>query len=420
MFRKQRRLNWLLVLSASLLLSACEVGLLPDDKDEPLPDSIIGMIKSNNGSSITVNDYTVALTGVTVSYGSDAVSVATLVPGMNVRMQTQANKVTHINLDPTFAGEVSALSAGSINIGAVKVLYHTAGTGISSGDFVLVSTTPSTSLTPVASAVLKFDVRPVFDEIEGRISALDITQQQFSLHNIRVDYSAANAQTLKNGQWVEVLGRYRGQHFSASEVVIQDSAGQGDTEIAGMVSWVNQSQTIFELNGRQLFNVTADTRFDDGTQQQLSAGRFVEVTVRRVNGQPLLLEVDFDDDTPPTDAKPQQFTLSGVATYQNNQLSINGYQFVTDRYTQLEDRLSYDMLDGTNIELEGVLRDGEYLVREIDRAGNEPEMDVEGLVEANKIWGYEAADTSLQPYNGLWVELDCYFDGVRLSQCRRD
>ena len=34
--------------------------------------------------------------------------------------------------------------------------------------------------------------------------------------------------------------------------------------------------------------------------------------------------------------------------------------------------------------------------------------------------GYATADTSLAPFEGRWLELECKFDGMRLSRCRQD
>ena len=58
--------------------------------------------------------------------------------------------------------------------------------------------------------------------------------------------------------------------------------------------------------------------------------------------------------------------------------------------------------------------------RALEALEEEDEMELEGPVEGGRIWGYVTSDGSLAPFEGRWLELECRFDGMRLSQCRED
>ena len=60
------------------------------------------------------------------------------------------------------------------------------------------------------------------------------------------------------------------------------------------------------------------------------------------------------------------------------------------------------------------------LIREVEPLEEEHEMELEGPVAQGRIWGYVTSDESLAPFEGRWLELECRFDGMRLSRCRED
>lgn len=115
-----------------------------------------------------------------------------------------------------------------------------------------------------------------------------------------------------------------------------------------------------------------------------------------------------------------EFKLIGRTTWQLGQLMVNGIPFVIDGQTRFEDGLSEDDLGGTWVELEGVVQGELRLIREVEALEEEGEMELEGPVDRGRIWGYGASDKSLTPYEGLWIEVECRFDGMRLSRCRED
>ncbi|WP_330542013.1 hypothetical protein V0242_21855 [Aeromonas hydrophila] len=119
-------------------------------------------------------------------------------------------------------------------------------------------------------------------------------------------------------------------------------------------------------------------------------------------------------------AQSAEFKLTGRTTWQLGQLMVNGIPFVLDEQTRFKDGLREDDLGGTWVDLEGVVEGELRLIREVEKLEEDDEMDLEGPVEQGRIWGYVTSDDSLVPFEGRWLELECKFDGMRLSRCRED
>lgn len=119
-------------------------------------------------------------------------------------------------------------------------------------------------------------------------------------------------------------------------------------------------------------------------------------------------------------AQSAEFKLTGRTTWQLGQLMVNGIPFVLDEQTRFKDGLREDDLGGTWVDLEGVVEGELRLIREVEKLEEDDEMDLEGPVEQGRSWGYVTSDDSLAPFEGRWLELECKFDGMRLSRCRED
>ena len=65
-------------------------------------------------------------------------------------------------------------------------------------------------------------------------------------------------------------------------------------------------------------------------------------------------------------------------------------------------------------------RQARRLVREVEALEEEDEMELEGPVEGGGSGVMSPRMGSLSPFEGRWLELECKFDGMRLSQCRED
>ncbi|MFM4720904.1 hypothetical protein [Aeromonas bivalvium] len=123
-------------------------------------------------------------------------------------------------------------------------------------------------------------------------------------------------------------------------------------------------------------------------------------------------------------AQGAEFKLTGRTTWQLGQLMVNGIPFVIDEQTRFKEGLDEDDLGGTWVDLEGEVQttaQGERrLIREVEPLDEADEMELEGPVLDGRVWGYGASDDSLAPFEGRWLELECRFDGKRLSQCREE
>ncbi|USV57929.1 DUF5666 domain-containing protein [Aeromonas encheleia] len=119
-------------------------------------------------------------------------------------------------------------------------------------------------------------------------------------------------------------------------------------------------------------------------------------------------------------AQSAEFKLTGRTTWQLGQLMVNGIPFVIDGQTRFQDGLSEDDLGGSWVELEGVVQGEQRLIREVEALEEKDQMELEGPVTQGRIWGYVTSDDSLAPFEGRWLELECRFDGMRLSRCRED
>lgn len=119
-------------------------------------------------------------------------------------------------------------------------------------------------------------------------------------------------------------------------------------------------------------------------------------------------------------AQSAEFKLTGRTTWQLGQLMVNGIPFVLDEGTRFKDGLSEDDLGGTWVDLEGVMEGELRVIREVEALEEDDEIELEGPVAQGRIWGYVTSDDSLAPFEGRWLELECKFDGMRLSRCRED
>jgi hypothetical protein len=293
---------------------------------------------------------------------------------------------------------------------------------LTAGDFVLVSLNPLQNSEVTAVTKLSSADTPLYIELEGQISELNESTQRFSILGQQVDYSAAMIEdgAVASGRWAEVYGQLSNGVLKASEVDFEQFPDTAETEISGVISWVNESKTSFELNQRYSFNVTTATRFEQGSANELQPGRYVEVTLKQQNNQSVLTEVEFNNQSISTPGS-QRVEVTGTMTFDGTHLQLNGFSFAVNSLTELEDGLTLQTLDSQYLQIEAVQRaDGSITVKEVEKAGVSARIELTGLVQNNSIWGYQAADNSLSSFENQWLELDCSFDGVRLSACTLD
>ena len=380
----------------------------------------IGTVDSVNSSAFTVQGQSFHFSSSTVSYAKQNLAPSVLTSGSKVRVTSDSSGQHKVELNPDLAGFISAVQGDTLQINgqSLQLTNHS----LTAGDFVLVSLNPLQNSEVTAVTKLSSAETPLYIELEGQISELNESTQRFSILGQQVDYSAAMIEdgAVASGRWAEVYGQLSNGVLKASEVDFEQFPDTAETEISGVISWVNESKTSFELNQRYSFNVTTATRFEQGSANELQPGRYVEVTLKQQNNQSVLTEVEFNNQSISTPGS-QRVEVTGTMTFDGTHLQLNGFSFAVNSLTELEDGLTLQTLDSQYLQIEAVQRaDGSITVKEVEKAGVSARIELTGLVQNNSIWGYQAADNSLSSFENQWLELDCSFDGVRLSACTLD
>ncbi|MGL4711118.1 MAG: DUF5666 domain-containing protein [Shewanella sp.] len=440
-------MNKLLVGMTTILLTACGGGgsstdTTPTPTPPPTvtPTKISGTVTAVESNQITVNGYKIDIAGANILYADEPLNVSDVQKGMRVELitdSTATNKATQVRLDPSLVGEISSVNQNTIAVNGINLVVKPAdATQYKVGDWVAVNGYPTVMGEWQVNSI---NLIPnfAFAEIEGRVYGLDTVSQQFKIGSAVIHYAAAtfddddNADRLRDGAWVEVEGQQAGTVFTAHEIDIEDGRDNDafdEMELEGTITWVNQDQSRFELNSRTLLDVTAQTRFEDGTKTDLVEGQRVDVDIsadtNADTNRLLARKVDFETDHSSGGAPSlsHKFELAGTVTWvSNSELRINNNSFVIDARTQLDDGLTLEALDQQWLQIEGVrLADGQWLIKEIEREQNRLQLDLTGVVTADALWGYTASDSSLTPFEGEWVEVECQFDDFNIFNCRRD
>ena len=358
------------------------------------PSVVKGAIESidKNKKTIVVNGYSYDVAGVV--YGDTKLNINDLQSNMMVQIGgAQKAAGVQVNLEPTITGTVTGIDrvAGTFEVNGITLAYKLSNE-IELGDWVMVSSLPTANAGYKVLSVVKFENDDLINhyEVEGRLSNLDNNALSFSLGAaLTVDYSAAQVEdnaVLANGQWVEVEGTMNVNTLEATSVEVEDYKDlANDTEVEGIVTWVDAQQTVFELNYQGRFVVNAQTKFEDGFKTDLKQGALVEVTSVKQGAQQVATEVEFDDDSSTGDDNDsghigswKEFEAEGFATSVNTidksfVITTKGKAMTiyVDAKTQFEDRLQFDTIDQQRIEVEGVVINGQNIAREIEADDND-------------------------------------------------
>ncbi|WP_039974225.1 DUF5666 domain-containing protein [Vibrio jasicida] len=354
------------------------------------PSSAIGTIESVNEakSTITVNGYTYRVSEV--MYGSKETNLGAVQPNMMVQVGSGTEKSTEepvvVTLEPTMTGTVTAIDHinKTFTVNGVELHFEGLSDEIDQGDWVMVSSLPTADAGYKVLSVVKFDFDyngP--DEIEGRISSIDTNNGTFKLGaNVTVSYDRVDG--LSVGEWVEAEGTMQGDVFMATEVEVENyDSLVGDNDVEGIVTWVANDYSQFSLNYRGNFVVDNATRFEDGTKTDLKQGQEVEVTSVMKNGVRTATEVEIDgpdfDGDHDSNWQGKEFECEGVVTNYNvntetfqvsrcendaDQVMSNN-TVVIDAQTRFEG-LEKHNLNGTKVEVEGVIINNQNVAREVE------------------------------------------------------
>ncbi|WP_394165416.1 DUF5666 domain-containing protein [Photobacterium piscicola] len=365
-----------------LVLTGCGGGggddsTAPQPPIETKPLAVQGTINAVNvpANTIEVNGYSYDV--ASVAYGADTqYSIKDLQKNMMVAISTSSEAGALVQLEPTMVGMVTHIDrANSTFVINGATLTFSLDQNIDVNDWVMVSSLPQATETGLGYKVLsvvKFEHEGIVGqyEVEGRLSLLNENNKTFTLGAaIQVRYTdniIEDNAILQNGQWVEVKGQMIGDTFDASEVDVETyDASDNDNEIEGVVTWVSNDKSQFELNARGRFMVTGSTYFEDGTKANLNIGVMVEVTAVNGIAREIEFENDFDGDF--GDAW-HEFEKKGIlANITATSFTVNGFKIEIDSQTIVDNNEKLVDLDGSRVEVEGVIIGSRYVAREIER-----------------------------------------------------
>ncbi|CED57991.1 putative lipoprotein (plasmid) [Aliivibrio wodanis] len=378
----------LLLLSViGLTLAGCGGS---DDNTEPTPmanpSSVIGTVDSVNSESntVTVNGYSYQIANVT--YGSTSLPTTYLQPNMMVQIGSNISRSTAVNvqLEPTMIGIIRIIDANTFSLNGATLTFNGLSSEIENGDRVMVSSLPTANAGYKVLSVVKFDIEfgeP--DEIEGRISNINVNTKTFTLGaNVNVQYDERII-NLQIGQWVEVEGAMQGNDFVASKVEVENyDYFNGDNEVEGIVTWVAKDQSEFTLNYRGSFVVDNTTRFEDGLKAHLKQGVEVEVRSRMNAGKRIATIVEFDDMDSDQDNEwdGKEFECEGLVSNLDQDGRTftmtrceNGFDQVIpnrtvtiDAQTRFDGILEQNITNGIHIEVEGFIIGDQNIASEVE------------------------------------------------------
>ncbi|HIF9193209.1 TPA: DUF5666 domain-containing protein [Photobacterium damselae] len=372
--------NSLLAVLIGFIITGCGGGSSESASTPPPVSELKPVVAQGSINRVDYNNNTIEVNGHTymverVEYGIQPLSITTLKPNMMVKVAMIAKSGAVVSVEPTIVGTVTSINPDrkSFIVNGVTLAF-TLEPQIELGDWVMVSSLPQATADGFGYKVLSVikieqeDVAGQY-EIEGRLSELNQNTKTFKLGTstqvfFSPDVIEDNA-VLKNGQWVEVKGHMVNNEFTATEVEVETyDDSDNDHEIEGIVTWVNSNKTEFELNARGRFVVNAQTRFEDGNKNHLVSGELVEVTA--VNG--IAKEIEFENDFSGETGTWHEFERKGIVTavYQDH-FVLGGDNYYLDAYTEFDDLLTVNTLNGQYVDIEGVIIDGKYVVREIER-----------------------------------------------------
>jgi len=368
------------VISASLM--ACNSDDSSPSIAEPTPQGVERAIElvDLNSNQVTVNGHSYSANNIV--FNETTFAINQLQKNMTVAISTTEKDGTQVRLNPTIVGKVTAINHNdnTFTVNGVALHFAELSDDIDNNDWVMVSSLPAADGGYTVLSVVEFDEQDLIgqSEIEGPVSQLDDSAYTFTIAGlIDVDYSGADIddnEQLANGQWLEVKGEWNGSTFKATEIDVEDYDDLGDNnEVEGIITWVANDQASFELNSRGRFLVNKQTEFDDGSRNNLIAGQMVEVNSIRQGDVRLATEIEFDD-LDNDDWDKFEFEQAGIISNVNNSSSgtlvsfnINNRTVLTDAKTTYDDDLNrYNIVDGMDLEVEGVIINDKYVAREIE------------------------------------------------------
>ena len=360
----------------TLLLSGCGGGSDSSTQQAQTPSRVTGTIErvDNENKTIRVNGHDFNYNSAV--YHGNELSATALQANMLVSIAPNTRAGMLVEMEPTLVGQITLGSAGKFSINGIELTFANLSSDIDSGDWVMVSSLPTATSGYKVLSVVEFEASDVPDqiEIEGPVSQL--TESSFKLGAaITINYTSHELEpgvTLRDGMFVEVTALPSDTTtFDAESIEVEDYDDLADdNEIEGVITWVNADKSQFELNRRGQFVINSNTRFEDGSRNNLIAGTVIELTATNN----IAIEIEFDDNDNDSDWHQQDFEYCGSISNisHDNEGMLTGFEIksqaiTVDALTFFDDGMTAASLtDGQLIEVEGLISGSQKLAREIE------------------------------------------------------
>lgn len=286
-----------ILLLGTAMLSGCGSD---ESGDSRASSSFVGAIESvdQNNDSIKVGSKSLNVSHAEIKLNDMPINFIELNKGMQVDVEYDNGVAYEVELEPVVVGQVSLVTATDITING-QTFKHP---NLAAAQNMIVNQRAmlfgylNDSKEWVITAIYNADFLPN-DVHEGVVSDFDRANNTFKLNSTFVeskDYDDVNE--LSNGVWVEIEGSYNttSKIFDATDVDVENELDLANAEVEGYVTTLNNEKTSMTLNGKTVIAITENTRFEDGTKDQLKVGSKVDVDLINNAGQLQASEIEFD------------------------------------------------------------------------------------------------------------------------------
>ncbi|WP_300176029.1 DUF5666 domain-containing protein [uncultured Aliivibrio sp.] len=286
-----------ILLLGTAMLSGCGSD---ESGDSRASSSFVGAIESvdQNNDSIKVGSKSLNVSHAEIKLNDMPINFIELNKGMQVDVEYDNGVAYEVELEPVVVGKVSHVTSADITING-QTFKHAdlaAKQNILADQRAMLFGYLNDSKEWVITAIYNADFLPN-DVHEGVVSDFDRANNTFKLNSTFVeskDYDDVNE--LSNGVWVEIEGSYNttSKIFDATDVDVENELDLANAEVEGYVTTLNNEKTSMTLNGKTVIAITENTRFEDGTKDQLKVGSKVDVDLINNAGQLQASEIEFD------------------------------------------------------------------------------------------------------------------------------
>ena len=290
------------LLLGTAMLSGCGSD---DSGDSRASSSYIGAIEAVNvnADTMTINSMPLSLANARIELNGHYVDSTELDAGMQVDVEYDDGVAYEVDIDPEIVGIATLVTESEITVNGQVFEHANIAKDLVGTDTnrVMLFGYVDQSGKWIINAIHKANFLSAEDLYEGKIISIDKVNHIFTVNGLKVDYSSVHLDQediseLQIDTWVEIEGTYYldSKTFSAHDVDVEDGLDLANAEVEGYVTVLDANKTSMTLNGKIIVSITENTRFEDGTKEQLNVGSKVDVDLINNAGQLQASEIEFD------------------------------------------------------------------------------------------------------------------------------